>query len=250
MVKSFCFFLLIHPILIGYVFQFLSERNNTGPGTFAFARHHLQRFETGKHSVGRPGPREIDRFRFVQRAHSGGHCNTHILRNYWIHVSEANIFPEWLKTKRSSTIAQGSGNSHTKRTWQSGWLVVAGCFDVRYADGIGECFFFVRPTPIEVVNCLVFVFCPYPQPPFTAENRKKTIETILKGKLNLPAYLTPDARDLIRRLMKRQVSQRLGSGPSDGEAIRAHAFFKHVTWEDVLARRLEPPIKPMLVGVR
>ena len=47
-------------------------------------------------------------------------------------------------------------------------------------------------------------------PPFSAENRKKTIETILKGKLNLPAYLTPDARDLIRRLMKRQVSQRLG----------------------------------------
>lgn len=72
----------------------------------------------------------------------------------------------------------------------------------------------------------------------------------MKGKLNLPAYLTPDARDLIRRLMKRQVSQRLGSGPSDGEAIRAHPFFKHVNWEDVLARRLEPPIKPMLVGVR
>lgn len=84
-------------------------------------------------------------------------------------------------------------------------------------------------------------------PPFTAENRKKTIETILKGKLNLPAYLTPDARDLIRRLMKRQVAQRLGSGASDAVAVRAHGFFKHVNWEDVLARRLEPPIKPLLV---
>lgn len=40
------------------------------------------------------------------------------------------------------------------------------------------------------------------QPPFTAENRKKTIEKILKGKLNLPPYLTPDARDLIRKLLK------------------------------------------------
>jgi p70 ribosomal S6 kinase len=28
--------------------------------------------------------------------------------------------------------------------------------------------------------------------------RKKTIEKILKGKLNLPPYLTPDARDLIK----------------------------------------------------
>ena len=35
-------------------------------------------------------------------------------------------------------------------------------------------------------------------PPFTAENRKRTIEKILKGKLSLPPYLTPDARDLIK----------------------------------------------------
>lgn len=84
-------------------------------------------------------------------------------------------------------------------------------------------------------------------PPFSAENRKKTIETILKGKLNLPAYLTPDARDLIRRLMKRQVSQRLGSGPSDGLEVRSHPFFKNVNWKDVFERRLEPPIKPVLV---
>jgi ribosomal protein S6 kinase beta len=47
--------------------------------------------------------------------------------------------------------------------------------------------------------------------------------------------------------MKRQVSQRLGSGPTDGVAIRAHPFFKNVNWEDVFARRLEPPIKPILV---
>lgn len=86
------------------------------------------------------------------------------------------------------------------------------------------------------------------QPPFTAENRKKTIETILKGKINLPAYLTPDARDLIRKLMKRQVSQRLGSGSNDAVPIKSHQFFKLVNWEDVLARRLEPPIKPLLVS--
>lgn len=66
--------------------------------------------------------------------------------------------------------------------------------------------------------------------------------------MSLPAYLTPDARDLIRRLMKRQVSQRLGSGPSDAAAVRGHPFFKHVNWEDILARRLEPPIKPLLVS--
>nr|CAD7593777.1 unnamed protein product [Timema genevievae] len=85
-------------------------------------------------------------------------------------------------------------------------------------------------------------------PPFTAENRKKTIEKILKGKLNLPPYLTPDARDLIRKLLKRQVSQRLGSALGDGEAIKVHPFFKHISWADVVSRKLEPPFKPSLVS--
>lgn len=47
--------------------------------------------------------------------------------------------------------------------------------------------------------------------------------------------------------MKRQESQRLGSGPEDAAAVQAHPFFKHVNWDDVLARRLDPPIKPLLV---
>ncbi|XP_068800257.1 ribosomal protein S6 kinase beta-2 isoform X2 [Struthio camelus] len=44
-------------------------------------------------------------------------------------------------------------------------------------------------------------------PPFTAENRKKTIDKILKGKLVLPPYLTPDARDLLKKQSEEDVSQ-------------------------------------------
>lgn len=46
--------------------------------------------------------------------------------------------------------------------------------------------------------------------------------------------------------MKRQVALRLGADHYDGKAVRAHAFFKFVNWDDVLQRRLEPPIKPIL----
>ncbi|XP_066596645.1 ribosomal protein S6 kinase beta-1-like isoform X2 [Prorops nasuta] len=83
-------------------------------------------------------------------------------------------------------------------------------------------------------------------PPFTSDNRKKTIEKILRGRLNLPPYLTMDARDLIRKLLKRQVAQRLGSGPLDAEQIKNHHFFKHINWNDVISRKLEPPFKPTL----
>ncbi|CAB3401299.1 unnamed protein product [Caenorhabditis bovis] len=81
-------------------------------------------------------------------------------------------------------------------------------------------------------------------PPFTAENKRKTIDKILKGRLTLPAYLSPEARDLIKKLLKRHVDTRLGAGPTDAEEIKNHHFFSRHKWEDVYARQLDPPFKP------
>ncbi|MGH0155266.1 UNVERIFIED_CONTAM: hypothetical protein FKN15_028968 [Acipenser sinensis] len=60
-------------------------------------------------------------------------------------------------------------------------------------------------------------------PPFTGENRKKTIDKILKCKLNLPPYLTQEARDLLKKLLKRNASSRLGAGPGDATEIQQSA---------------------------
>jgi p70 ribosomal S6 kinase len=87
---------------------------------------------------------------------------------------------------------------------------------------------------------------------------------ILKAKLNLPPYLTNEARALLKKLLKKNVSERLGSGPDDAIPIKVtlrykivflslilsfqhHGFFRHVNWSDVLNKRLEPPFKPTLV---
>ncbi|XP_061608636.1 ribosomal protein S6 kinase beta-1 isoform X2 [Phyllopteryx taeniolatus] len=83
-------------------------------------------------------------------------------------------------------------------------------------------------------------------PPFTGENRKKTIDKILKCKLSLPPYLTQEARDLLKKLLKRSASVRLGAGPNDAAEVQAHPFFRHTNWEELLARRVEPPFKPFL----
>ncbi|XP_060158843.1 ribosomal protein S6 kinase beta-2 isoform X3 [Globicephala melas] len=83
-------------------------------------------------------------------------------------------------------------------------------------------------------------------PPFTAENRKKTMDKIIRGKLELPAYLTPDARDLVKKFLKRNPSQRIGGGPGDAADVQRHPFFRHVNWDDLLARRVDPPFRPSL----
>ncbi|CAN7946954.1 unnamed protein product, partial [Ixodes hexagonus] len=47
-------------------------------------------------------------------------------------------------------------------------------------------------------------------------------------------------------LLRRNVLQRLGSGIGDARDIKSHPFFRHVNWQDVLARHVDPPIKPQL----
>ncbi|OWK17239.1 RPS6KB2 [Cervus elaphus hippelaphus] len=83
-------------------------------------------------------------------------------------------------------------------------------------------------------------------PPFTAENRKKTMDKIIRGKLELPPYLTPDARDLVKKFLKRNPNQRIGGGPGDAADVQRHPFFRHVNWDDLLARRVDPPFRPSL----
>lgn len=75
-------------------------------------------------------------------------------------------------------------------------------------------------------------------PPFTDRSRKKTIDKILKSRLALPAYLSPEARDFVKQLLKRQVDARLGSGPSDANEIKDHSFFRYVLWDKVYEREV------------
>ncbi|GFR18898.1 ribosomal protein S6 kinase beta-1, partial [Trichonephila clavata] len=83
-------------------------------------------------------------------------------------------------------------------------------------------------------------------PPFRSDSRKKTIEKILKHKLTFPHYISENARDLMRKLMRRPVNQRLGSGPDDAEPIKSHPFFQNINWDDLLAKKVVPPYKPQL----
>lgn len=101
-------------------------------------------------------------------------------------------------------------------------------------------------------------------PPFTSTNRKKTIEKILKSKLNFPPYLTNEARNLMKKLLKKNPEERLGGGKDDSRPIKLlkkigvgkddaspikqHPFFRHINWKDLAERKIEPPFKPNITG--
>ena len=58
----------------------------------------------------------------------------------------------------------------------------------------------------------------------------------------ISAYVMP-------QLLRKNVGERLGSGPDDAKHIKQHLFFRHMNWDDVLHHRVEPPFKPVLVRI-
>ena len=61
-------------------------------------------------------------------------------------------------------------------------------------------------------------------PPFTGSNRKMIADKVMKGKFTMKVYLTPNAKDILRKLLKKNPDQRLGSGTMDGEAVRQNRW--------------------------
>lgn len=84
-------------------------------------------------------------------------------------------------------------------------------------------------------------------PPFRGQSHAKIQENIVKQKLVLPYFLSPDAKDLLTRLLRKEPHKRLGSCmPKDLQTLRKHRFFRKIDWKKLEARELEPPIQPMI----
>jgi serine/threonine-protein kinase Psk1 len=83
-------------------------------------------------------------------------------------------------------------------------------------------------------------------PPFTGNNNRIISDRIIKTKLKLPYYLSPDAKDLLTKLLKKVPSARLGSKSGDILKIKQHRFFRKINWTKLECRDVDPPIRPVI----
>ena len=68
---------------------------------------------------------------------------------------------------------------------------------------------------------------------------------ILQEPLTFPSHVGTEARDLLTRLLRRDASRRLGSGPQGAQEIKSHPFFtRHIDWPQLLSKKVQPPYKP------
>lgn len=80
--------------------------------------------------------------------------------------------------------------------------------------------------------------------PFQGKDRKETMALILKAKLGMPQFLSPEVQSLLRALFKRNPTNRLGAGPDGVEEIKRHIFFATIDWNKLYRREIKPPFKP------
>uniref|UniRef100_A0A4W3HHF5 Ribosomal protein S6 kinase n=1 Tax=Callorhinchus milii TaxID=7868 RepID=A0A4W3HHF5_CALMI len=80
--------------------------------------------------------------------------------------------------------------------------------------------------------------------PFQGKDRNETMNMILKAKLGMPQFLSPEAQSLLRMLFKRNPTNRLGAGPDGVEEIKRHPFFSTIDWNKLVRKEIQPPFKP------
>ncbi|KAH7844745.1 hypothetical protein Vadar_031245 [Vaccinium darrowii] len=86
------------------------------------------------------------------------------------------------------------------------------------------------------------------KPPFIGGNRQKIQQKIVKDKMKLPAFLSSDAHSLLKGLLQKDPSKRLGNGPNGSDDVRNHKWFKPINWKKLEAREIHPNFCPEVAG--
>ncbi|KAL9238963.1 hypothetical protein vseg_013327 [Gypsophila vaccaria] len=84
------------------------------------------------------------------------------------------------------------------------------------------------------------------QPPFFGGNREKIQKKIIKDKMKLPTFLSSEAHSLLKGLMQKEASRRLGSGVTGSEEVMSHKWFKPINWRKLEAREIQPSFRPQV----
>lgn len=80
-------------------------------------------------------------------------------------------------------------------------------------------------------------------PPFYSQNVNEMYNKIQHGVLRFPPFLSENCKNLIVQLLNRDPKKRLGS-KDDVNDIKAHPFFKTLSFEKLMKKEIDPPYKP------
>lgn len=71
---------------------------------------------------------------------------------------------------------------------------------------------------------------------------------IVKEKIEFPGWVSQPCRDLVTRLLERDVTKRLGLTRGGARTVRSHPWFARLDWDAMLQKKEVAPYKPKLAG--
>jgi len=81
-------------------------------------------------------------------------------------------------------------------------------------------------------------------PPFYCEDVQQMYTRIMTAELEIPDKISPEAGDLLSKLLERDPGLRL----QDPEKIKRHPFFKSIDWNLLIEKKIPPPFIPEVTG--
>jgi serine/threonine protein kinase len=81
-------------------------------------------------------------------------------------------------------------------------------------------------------------------PPFVDEDPMGIYQKILSGKIVFPKMFDKNAKALVKKLLTADLGKRFGNLKNGIDDIKQHKWFKDISWEDLLAKKIPATFKP------
>ncbi|XP_012157851.1 serine/threonine-protein kinase N isoform X6 [Ceratitis capitata] len=82
--------------------------------------------------------------------------------------------------------------------------------------------------------------------PFPGDDEEEVFDSIVNDEVRYPRFLSLEAIAIMRRLLRKNPERRLGSSERDAEDVKKQAFFRSISWDDLLLRKVKPPFVPTI----
>lgn len=82
--------------------------------------------------------------------------------------------------------------------------------------------------------------------PFSGDSEDEVFDSIVNDDVIYPRFLSIEAVAIMRKLLRKNPTRRLGATETDAEDVKRQTFFRSINWDNLLARKVKPPFKPKI----